>query len=145
MSATVATQKELNEKFSNLKKILKEIKSTKGTDLFAHLQEVFKKLILHYPDQALEKLEEVSYLLKHADVHQIENFLKVSDFRNNKDVCSEMNAYIDMMKTQFGAKKAAEGEEGEEEAAAEELPPCGLVPDLMADSLIYQWSGIGFG
>jgi hypothetical protein len=45
--------------------LLKGAKSTTGADLFAHLQEVFKKLILHYPADALEKVEEVSYLLKH--------------------------------------------------------------------------------
>ena len=48
-----------------------------------------------------------------------------------------MNAYIEMMKTQFGARPAASGEEGAEEEAPEEVPPVGLVPDLMADSLIY--------
>lgn len=62
--------------------------------------------------------------------------MKVSDFRNYKDVCQEMNAYIDTMKTQFGVKKQADGEE-EEEAAPEEVPAVGLVPDLLADSLIY--------
>ena len=101
---------------------------------------------MHYPDQALEKLEEVSYLLKHNDVHKLEDFLKVSDFRNYKDVCCEMNAYIEKMKTQFGARKApGEGEEGGDDEPPEEVPAVGLVPDLLADSLIYQWSGIGFG
>ena len=33
--------------------------------MFSHLQETFKRLILHYPEESLEKLEEVSYLLKH--------------------------------------------------------------------------------
>lgn len=59
----------INEKFNGLKALLSGIKGSDGQDLFAHLQEVFKKLILHYPDQALEKLEEVSYLLKHAKTH----------------------------------------------------------------------------
>ena len=85
MSASVAarvgqakvSQKELNEKFEGLKIILKNIKSNKGNDLFTHLQEVFKLLILHYPENALEKLEEVSFLLKHADKLDISNFLKV--------------------------------------------------------------------
>jgi hypothetical protein len=85
----------------------------------------------------LEKLEEVSYLLKHNDVHKLEDFLKVSDFRNYKDVCCEMNAYIEKMKTQFGARRApVEGEEAEEEAP-EEVAAVGLVPDLLADSLVY--------
>ena len=85
MSASVAarvgqakvSQKELNEKFEGLKIILKNITSNKGNDLFTHLQEVFKLLILHYPENALEKLEEVSFLLKHADKLDISKFLKV--------------------------------------------------------------------
>lgn len=85
MSASVAarmgqakvSQKELNEKFEGLKIILKNIKSNKGNDLFTHLQEVFKILILHYPENALEKLEEVSFLIKNADSLDISKFLKV--------------------------------------------------------------------
>lgn len=103
---------------------------------------MFKKLILHYPDQALEKLEEVSYLLKHADTHKMDEFLKLSDTRDYKDVCSQMDAYIATMQTCFGKKPAGEDDE---EAAAEEAPPVGFVPDLLADSQIYQWAGIGFG
>lgn len=82
------TQKELNEKFDNLKTLLKNIKNAKGEDLYAHMQEVFKVLILHYPDNALEKLEEVSFLLKNANAYDIEQFLKMSDIRSYKDVCS---------------------------------------------------------
>lgn len=141
--ATVVTQKELNEKFDGLKTILRNIKSSKGSDLYTHLQEVLKKLIIHYPDQALEKLEEVSYLLKNADTHNIEMFLKVSDMRNYADVCQEMNAYIESMKKQFPQKKQLA--EGEEEEAAEESPAVGFVPDLLADAQQYQWAGIGFG
>jgi len=108
------------------------MKSSKGDDLYTHLQEVFKKLILHYPSQAYDKLEEVSYLLRHADKHKIEDFLKVQDFRNYKDVCSEMDAFINAMRYQFGAKKPAA--EGEEEAEPEEVPPTGFVPDLVTDA-----------
>lgn len=84
------TQKELNDKFEGLKAMLKNIKSEggKGKDLYAHLQEVFKHLILHYPDQALEKLEEVSYLLKHQGNLKTEDFLKLSDIRNYRELSS---------------------------------------------------------
>jgi len=45
------SQKELNEKFNGLKAMLKgSTNKESGKDLFTHLQEVFKKLILHYPD-----------------------------------------------------------------------------------------------
>ena len=38
------------KQYDNLKTLLKNAKSTNGQDLYTHLQEVFKKLILHYPD-----------------------------------------------------------------------------------------------
>jgi hypothetical protein len=38
------------KQFENLKTLLKNAKTTTGHDLYQHLQEVFKKLILHYPD-----------------------------------------------------------------------------------------------
>ena len=38
------------KQFENLKTLLKNAKTSAGQDLYAHLQDVFKKLILHYPD-----------------------------------------------------------------------------------------------
>lgn len=41
-------------------------------------------MILHYPDDALEKLEEVSYLLKHQGGGKVklEDFLQLEEIRN---------------------------------------------------------------
>lgn len=70
------------KQFENLKTLLKNAKSTQGNDLFTHLQEVFKRLIMHYPDQALDKLEEVSYLLK---AHQQQK-LNITDYINLEEI-----------------------------------------------------------
>ena len=67
----------------------------------------------------------------------------MADNRNYINVCEQMKDYIKLMKDQFGPKKV-EGEEGEEVEPGE-VPPVGLVPDLMEDLNIYQWAGIGFG
>jgi hypothetical protein len=123
--ASKVTQKELNEKFEGLKAILKNVKSSQGKDLYSHLQEVFKKLILHYPDQALEKLEEVSYLVKHSGKLKIEDYLKLSDFRNYRDLSKEMKDYIKIIKPLFGGVKP-QGED-EEEAEPTEAAPVGFV------------------
>ena len=119
------------------------MKGSKGNDLHGHLQAVMKKLILHYPNNALDKLEEVSYLIKNEDTLKMEDFLKIDDFRSYKDVCGQMQDYIKKMKDQF--PKKVEGEEGGDDAQPEEAPPIGAVPDLLADSQMYQWAGIGFG
>jgi len=125
------SQADLNEKFEGLKTILKNIKGHNGKDLFSHLQEVFKRLILHYPDQALEKLEEVSYLIKQKDV-KMDDFLKLSDLRNYREVSQEMKGYITTLKAAFGGVPPA-GEE-EEEAEPVEAAPVGLVQDLFEDA-----------
>jgi len=64
------------KQYDNLKTLLKGAKTGSGADLYQHLSETFKRLILHYPDDALEKLEEVSYLLKHQGGGKV----KLEDF-----------------------------------------------------------------
>jgi len=81
-----------------LKNLLRGAKSTSGNDLFGHLQETFKKLILHYPgEQALDKLEEVSYLLKHHGTLKVEDFLQLEDVHNYTQVAQCLQGYIDKM------------------------------------------------
>ena len=75
------------KQYDNLKTLLKGAKSSSGSDLFAHLQETFKRLILHYPGEALEKFEEVSYLLKHASpALKMEDFLQLEEIHNYTQV-----------------------------------------------------------
>jgi len=67
---------------------------------------VFKKLILHYPADALEKIEEVSYLLKHQQANgglKVEDFLQLEEIHNYSNVAQGVQAYIDKM--QGGNKK----------------------------------------
>lgn len=120
----------MNLKFQELKTILKNIKSQKnGRDLYSHLQSVIGQLIQHYPNQAFDKLEEVSYLLKHDQTYELDSFLKVDDFRDYRSVCMEMEAFIKEMRYQYGAKPPVP--EGEEEAEPEDIPAVGYVPDLV--------------
>ena len=80
--------------FDNLKNLLKNQKSQTGDDLHNHVQEIFKKLILHYPETALEKFEEVSYLTKHAATINCNDFLKTEDNRNYKATADDLVEYI---------------------------------------------------
>lgn len=47
-------------------------------NLFAHIQEVLRHIVLHYPSEALNKLEEISYLLKHQNIIAIHEFLRIN-------------------------------------------------------------------
>ena len=100
---------------------------------------LFRKLILHYPDRALGKLEEVSYLLKHPEFKE-EEFLNVAESRNYKELTESLEDYIKKI-SPFFEKPQAE-EEGEEPP---ELAPVGNVPNLLVESKVYEWAGIGFG
>ena len=46
--------------------MLQEQHQTKGgpRNLYAHISEVLSHLVMFYPDEALQRLEEVSYILK---------------------------------------------------------------------------------
>ena len=57
-------------------------KDKNGPSLLQHVRNVFKVLVKHYPNQALQKVEEVSYLLRHAETHHIDEFLQIKDLRN---------------------------------------------------------------
>ena len=45
-----------------------------------HMHDVFEQLILHYPQNSIDKLEEVSYLLKRRE--DLSKYLRVADNRN---------------------------------------------------------------
>lgn len=135
------------KQYDNLKTLLKGAKTASGADLYQHLSETFKRLILHYPDDALEKLEEVSYLLKHQGGGKVklEDFLQLEEIRSYGKVAEGLQGYIDKMtaSTKKKVAEAAEGEEAEPEAA--EVGPIGNVADLIADQRVFEWAGIGFG
>ena len=78
------------KQYENLKTLLKGQKGKKGGDLQAHLQEVFSKLILHYPDHALDKFEEVSHLIKNSGALNPAEFLNMQDERSRKTISEDL-------------------------------------------------------
>jgi hypothetical protein len=69
--------------FGSLRAQLEEKKNSQNTEsnLYTHLGLIMDHIIHHCPDEALNKLEEVSYLIKHGDRYQIEEFLRVNEVR----------------------------------------------------------------
>ena len=94
--------------------MLQEQHATKSgpRNLFAHISEVLSHLVMFYPDEALQRLEEVSYILKHQDDVALEEFLRVHDSRShakhNPAVAEATSKQIDTMREWF---KKGEGEE----------------------------------
>ena len=87
-------------------------------------------MILHYPDQALARLEEVSYLIKQDE--DLSKYLKVEDVRQYFEVARANAEYIEKVAPQFATPQPEE--EGEEVPAAEAV---GEVQDLMADVRVF--------
>ena len=66
-----------NSEFQNLKARLDKSKKPGGKDLYTHVSKVMAHLMKHCPEDAMNKLEEVSYLMKHKDTIKSDEFLKM--------------------------------------------------------------------
>lgn len=116
------------ETVDNLKQILKDAKKD-GTDLYSHLLEVFNLIILHYPDDALDKLEEVSYLVKFKENKDMRVWLLIEEFWNFKCHCKTKADFVAKARKHFELPQPEE--EGGE---APEIPTVNNVPDLLSQS-----------
>lgn len=123
----------------NLKQILKDAKGD-NTDLYSHLLEVFSLLILHYPDDALDKLEEVSYLTKYKESCNLKEWLLIEEMWNIKKQSANKAEFVAKARKHFDLPQPEE--EGAEPA---EIPTVNNVPDLLAQSRVFEWAGVGFG
>ena len=66
------------------------------------MERVIEKLVLHYPDQALQKLEEVSMLLKKDNTEQaLQNFLRLDGTLSHTQVAKDQEEYVAKMKPCF--------------------------------------------
>lgn len=78
--------------FGNLDAIMANPLTRQGDSIQSHLNNIFQVMILHYPTNALEKLEEVSYLIRHG--LQMNDFLKIEEIRTYVDLAVESLPYI---------------------------------------------------
>ena len=67
--------------FKTFPQLKDHLSSTKGgpgnnQNMNEHLSAIMDHIIIHCPDDSLNKLEEISYLIKHKDTHAIDEFLK---------------------------------------------------------------------
>ena len=92
--------------FDNLRNILKNSKSKEGPDLYEHLVEVVDHIVLHCPDEGLDKIEEISFLLKNQDKISMEDYLRVDGNNHYSKPNSEIRELT--MKYLSKAKKVFE-------------------------------------
>lgn len=82
----MATDVKVNQKFKEFEQLAaclrnQKSKANPNTNLHKHINDIMNHIVLHCPSDALNKLEEISYLLKHGDMLAIEDFLKVNEAR----------------------------------------------------------------
>jgi hypothetical protein len=78
--------------FGNLDAIMANKMTREGDSIQTHLNNIFQVMILHYPTNALEKFEEVSYLIRTG--LQLNHFLKIEEIRTYADLAGEEIPYI---------------------------------------------------
>ena len=105
-------------------------------NLFEHLTKVMDHIVYHCPQDALNKLEEISYLLKEGNTSKLEHFLltnKVETYCKPSDSGTKeaTKSYVYRSKQMFKVNMVADDDGN----MAPEVPaPVGNIPDLLADS-----------
>ena len=119
------------------------------TSIYEHVVKVVDRIVQSCPDRAIERFEEISYLIKNSGSLNVEDFVRCSDEREYSRHCDSMaegtKDDIAKLRTLFPASQpaAAAGEEGEGEAAG---PMLGLVQDLPAlNRHVFNQAGIELG
>jgi hypothetical protein len=91
---------------ATLQQRLDRAKKPGDKDLYTHVTKVMSHMMQHCPDDPMNKLEEVSYILKRPDTLAMDEFLKVKvskDYARPSDEASKANTApaIEAMKAYF--------------------------------------------
>lgn len=90
--------------------------TNEGDSIQSHLNRIFNVMILHYPNNSLERFEEVSYLIKNR--MDLKEYLKIEEIRTYSEVAKNELEYVARATKFFPKTSAISGEEGGEEADA---------------------------
>ena len=123
------------KEYEDLKKILK---TSEGKELYAHLMDWFNTLVMYYPEDVLDKFEEVSYLLKDDDKGKISKFLNIENRIDHKVKTAWQGGLVSKVESLLDKKQ----EDGDEPV---EAPTAGKVSNLFADFEVFEWAGVSFG
>lgn len=82
----MATDIKTNQMFKEFEQLAQhlrtqKLKSNPQMNLHKHINDIMNHIVLHCPNEALNKLEEISYLIKFGDELAIEDFLKTYECR----------------------------------------------------------------
>jgi len=80
----MTTDIKINKKFKEFEQLAvhlknQKLKSNPNLNLHKHINDMMNHIVVHCPRDALDKLEEISYLIKNGDYIAIEDFLKMNE------------------------------------------------------------------
>jgi len=103
-----------------------------------HLGKVLKQVIIHEPSKAVQRFEEISYMVKHGK--DLNEFLKLEECKDIEAVAKDLDVHIQAIKEHFVIPQP-----DEDGVVAPAEPLATEMPDLLSDSKLYAWASIGFG
>jgi hypothetical protein len=85
----------------DLTKVL-QVKAAGKVSLYDHIVKVVDRIVQSCPDKALERFEEISYLIKNSNTVKLEEFVRCSDERqyaqHSADLASGTEASIEELR-----------------------------------------------
>eukprot|EP00830_Metopus_es_P004108 TRINITY_DN137_c0_g1_i1.p1 TRINITY_DN137_c0_g1~~TRINITY_DN137_c0_g1_i1.p1 ORF type:complete len:482 (-),score=119.79 TRINITY_DN137_c0_g1_i1:21-1466(-) len=112
---------------------LEDSKDRDGYTLIEHVKEIFNRIILNPGKYPLDKFEEVSYLIKLTRL-KLKQPLADKEVKQLTALITERQIWIQKYLSQLAVDKAQEF-----------LKPLGVIPNIMAESKMFQWAGVSIG
>ena len=135
-----------DETLERIHQQLREVTDIGGNvpqDLMSHLTEVFNRIVLHHQDDAYDKFEEISALIKQTDL-QFKNPQRDTDL--NAAIASQAVSERDML---VKKSKNLMSEVNDLVGAADQsylsTNKSFQIPDLVEEAEMLEWAGVSFG
>ena len=136
----------------DLRQVLKkQIPDKQNRNIYDHVVEVVDRIVQSCPDRAIERFEEISYLIRNKDTLALEEFVRCNDDRSYARFDAEMaegtKGGIASLKQLFGgAPEAGAADGGDPEDGGAAGPTLGLVQDLTSlNRHVFNAAGIELG
>ena len=121
----------------------KEIGGNVPQDLYTHLTEVFNRILLHHPDDAYEKLEEISALVKQTDLKfKDPSFDHELNAACSKRTVSEREQWVQRSRNLLNEVNDLISEQ-DKALLTKNKTFC--IPNFAEEAEMLEWAGISFG
>lgn len=139
MSVSLNTLEKLKTQLQQVKDLGTPIKA----DLYTHLTEVFNRIMLHHPESAYDKFEEVSGIVKQTN-YKIEDPKKASEINQESGVIKNEHYFAQIKLAKDLLDEVHYLVEGEDQAYIRKESTC-AIQNFIEHANWLEYAGIGFG